>query len=360
MTEGAPRRVRLVVLFGGRSAEHDVSCVTAGHVMRAVDPLRYDVLPVGITREGQWVVAEDALSAIAAGAQSLPASIAPLGPDVEPAAALVRVDPDVPVVALPLLHGPMGEDGTMQGLLELLDVPYVGSGVLGSALAMDKAAAKDMVAQHGLPQARWRAFREYDRAAHAPAQLAAELGLPLFVKPANLGSSVGITKAHDLAELDAAIDLALEYDEWVVVEEAITGREIEVAVLGDEDPRLSVPGEIVPSHEFYDYDDKYLDGAAGLIVPAALDADEVRAVQELTRRAFVALRCEGMARVDFFYENPGRGFLLNEVNTIPGFTPISMYPRLWEASGIGYSQLVDELVALALARHSRRRRNTKR
>jgi D-alanine-D-alanine ligase len=364
---GTPDRVRLVVLFGGRSAEHDVSCVTASHVMRAVDPERYDVQPIGITREGQWVVAEDAARALAErGPQALPATIAPTGPDIEPTGALVPWDGhdvDASVVVFPLLHGPLGEDGTVQGMLELLDVPYVGSGVLGSALAMDKAAAKTMTAAAGITQPAWRAFREHDRAAVAPAAFADELGLPCFVKPANLGSSVGITKAHDLGELEAAIALALEYDEWVVVEEAIVGREIEVAVLGDEEPRASVPGEIVPSHEFYDYDDKYLDGAAGLLVPAPLDEAATAQVRALALDAFRALRCEGMARVDFFFETEGaqpRGFLLNEINTIPGFTPISMYPKLWAASGVSYPELIDELVRLALERHARRRRNTKR
>jgi D-alanine-D-alanine ligase len=363
-----PDRVRLIVLFGGRSAEHDVSCVTASHVMRAVDPERYDVQPIGITREGQWVLAEDAAHALAErGPQALPATIAPAGPDIEPTGALVARDAeandDLPVVVFPLLHGPLGEDGTVQGLLEVLDVPYVGSGVLGSSLSMDKAAAKLMAAACGVAQPRWRAFREHERREHSAARLADELGLPCFVKPANLGSSVGITKAHDLGELEAAIALALEYDEWVVVEEAITGREIEVAVLGDEEPRASVPGEIVPSHEFYDYDDKYLDGEAGLLVPAPLDDAATAQVRALALDAFGALRCEGMARVDFFYETEGsqaRGFLLNEINTIPGFTPISMYPKLWAASGVSYPELIDELVRLALARHARRRRNTKR
>lgn len=371
MTE-LPRRVRLVVLFGGRSAEHDVSCVTASHVLRAVDPVRYAVRPIGITREGQWVLAEEAAHALASGgAGALPEAIAPAGPDVVPTdLALVAggnggdtdgdTDGDAPLVVLPLLHGPLGEDGTVQGLLELLDVPYVGSGVLGSALAMDKLASKEMAARHGLAQAAWRGVREHERTTVSPARLATDVGLPCFVKPANLGSSIGITKAHDVDELEHALDVAFEYDEWVVVEQAIAGREIEVAVLGDREPRASVPGEIVPSHEFYDYDDKYLDGAAELRVPAPLAPEAADEVCALALRAFGALRAQGMARVDFFYDERGRGFLFNELNTIPGFTPISMYPKLWAASGVSYPELIDELVRLALARHARARRNTKR
>ena len=351
-------RIRLVVVFGGQSAEHDVSRVTAAHVLRAADPDRYDVVPVGITRDGRWLVAEAAAKALAEGV--VPPELAVDGPTISPQ-AVVEADPDAQVVVLPLLHGPLGEDGTVQGLLELADVAYVGSGVLGSALAMDKAKAKEVLAYHGIPQARWLAGRadEIDVARFA-AQVEAELGLPAFVKPANLGSSVGITKAHDRAELRAGLELALTYDEWVVVEEAVVGREIELAVLGSTVPRVSVPGEIVPSHEFYDYDDKYLAGEAGLIIPASLPADVVVDFQELAVAAFRALRCEGLARVDFLYEEGGRGPLLNEVNTRPGFTPISMYPALWEASGVGYAELVDELVGLALARHARRRRRTDR
>ena len=255
----------------------------------------------------------------------------------------------------------MGEDGTVQGLLELAGVPYVGAGVLGSALCMDKSASKDVLAARGLPQAKWSTAREQavddgfaDRAIEA-------LGLPVFVKPANLGSSVGVTKAHDRAELLDALDDALRYDEYVIVEEAVNGREIEVAVLGNASPRASVPGEVVPSHEFYDFDDKYLDGAAGLRVPAPLPATRAERVRQLAVDAYRALRVDGMARADFFFEEDGRGFLVNELNTIPGFTPISMYPKLWKASGLPYDELVDELVRLALERHDRRTRfDTKR
>ncbi|HVX17833.1 MAG TPA: D-alanine--D-alanine ligase family protein [Acidimicrobiales bacterium] len=352
-----PRRVRLVVLFGGVSAEHEVSCVTAAHVLAAADRDRYDLAPIGITRDGTWVRDDDAAATLGEGTAALPDRLEPAGTDVDPIPALRSPDPDLPVVVLPLLHGPHGEDGTVQGLLELADVPYVGTGVLGSAVGMDKAMAKVVAAQAGLPQCRWIEYRaggSHGNPADLAVRAAAELGFPLFVKPANLGSSVGISKAHDAAELATAIDSALSYDEVLVIEEAVAGREIEVGVLGDLDPQASVPGEIVPGAEFYDYDDKYLHDRAQLRIPAELPdaaADEVRA---LAVRAFVSLRASGMARVDFFYEADGRGWLLNEINTIPGFTPQSMYPKLWEATGVPYAELIDRLVGLALARHERR------
>jgi D-alanine-D-alanine ligase len=266
-------------------------------------------------------------------------------------------------VVLPLLHGPMGEDGTVQGLLELADVAYVGAGVLGSALAMDKAMAKEVLTAAGIPQARHVAFAEHEMTPAMPADIAADLGLPVFVKPANMGSSVGVSKAHSIEELRDAIAHALTYDEMIVVEEAIEGREIEVAVLGNLHPEASLAGEIVPGEEFYSYDDKYVTDGAQLLVPAPLGDDEMAEVRSLAVRTFRALRCEGLARVDFFLERDddgvGRGFLCNEVNTMPGFTPISMYPKLWIQSGVGYGELIDRLVDLAVERHSRRRRNTK-
>jgi D-alanine-D-alanine ligase len=259
-------------------------------------------------------------------------------------------------VVLPLLHGPYGEDGTVQGLLELAGIAYVGSGVLGSAVAMDKIMMKRAFTAAGLPQARYLGERESGDRDEYAARIVAELGLPVFVKPANMGSSVGVTKAHDRAELDAGIALAFDYDEWCVAEEAIVGREIEVAVLGDDPPEASAPGEIVPGDEFYSYADKYERDVAELLVPAPLSASQASEVRELAVRAFEACRCEAMARVDFFFDDAagGRGFLVNELNTIPGFTPISMYPKLWEHSGIAYPQLLDRLIELALARHDRR------
>ncbi len=353
-------RIRLVVLFGGQSAEHDVSRVTAAHVLRAADPARYDVHPIAITRDGGWVLAEDAARALAAGAHTLPAALDAAGPAVDPSPALRAPDATTQVVVFPLLHGPLGEDGTVQGLLELLDVPYVGSGVLGSAIGMDKAAAKEILAYNGVPLAPWVTLHAHERQAGTAREVADRLGLPVFVKPANMGSSIGVSRATDAAEIDAALDLAFSYDEVVVVEQAITGREIEVAVLGDLEPRASVPGEIVPSRTFYDYADKYLDNGAKLLVPAPLDEHESAEVRRFALDVFRVLRGSGMARVDFFYEEGRRGFLCNEINTIPGFTPISMYPKLWEATGVNYSELIDELVRLAQARHARRRRRTDR
>ncbi len=364
----SPDRVRLVVLFGGQSAEHEVSCVSAFHVLRAVDPERYELEAVGITREGQWVRADDAIAALQAGAGALPPAAAAadhleaVGTAVEPLPAVLPAGgDDLPVVVLPLLHGPHGEDGTVQGMLELAGVPFVGAGVLGSALCMDKLKAKDVLAAHGLPQVPWLGLRDTELDGVLARVDAAGLTYPLFVKPANLGSSVGVSRAATAAELVDACATAAQYDEWIIVEQGVTAREIEVAVLGNAAPRASVPGEVVPTHDFYDYDDKYLDGAAQLVIPADLPHAVTEEVRHLAVEAFTTLRCDGMARVDFFFEEGGRGLLINEVNTIPGFTPISMYPKLWEASGLPYGALIDELVRLALERHERRSRfSTKR
>jgi len=357
-------RIHLVVLFGGESAEHEVSCTTAAHVLKAADPARYRITPVGISTDGQWALADGAAAAIAAGPDAIPGRLDPTGSTASPTPLLAEATArQQRTVVLPLLHGPMGEDGTVQGLLELADVPFVGAGVLSSALAMDKAMAKQVLAAAGIPQARHRAFAEHELTPGLAAQLADELGLPAFVKPANMGSSVGVSKVRSAEELRDAIDHALTYDEIVVVEEAIDGREIEVAVLGNTAPRASLAGEIIPGEEFYSYDDKYVTDGAQLLVPAPLADDEMDEVRALALRAFGALRCEGLARVDFFLERGddgrGRGFLCNEVNTMPGFTPISMYPKLWIQSGMSYAALIDELVDLAFERHARRRRNTK-
>ena len=360
-------RIRLVVLFGGQSAEHEVSCVTAFHVLQAADPERYLLDPVGITRDGQWVRADRARVALEAGAGELAkatpgGALVASGTAVQPLSTVVPTGgDDLPVVVLPLLHGTKGEDGTVQGLLELAGVPFVGSGVLGSALCMDKLKAKDVFAANGLPQVRWFGLHdsELDQA-HARVAAAA-LPYPLFVKPANLGSSVGVSRVVTPADLDTALELAAGYDEWIVVEEGVDGREIEVAVLGNAAPRASVPGEIVKTHDFYDYEDKYVDGAAEQRIPADLPGPVADEVRRLAVAAFTALRCEGMARVDFFYDAAGRGLLINEINTIPGFTPISMFPQMWEATGLPYAALVDELVRLAIERHERRARfSTKR
>lgn len=358
-------RTHVIVIFGGESAEHDVSCVTAAHVLRALDPEKYSITTIAISRTGQWMLAEAAMAALARGRDALPDRLDAVGRPSslgEVIAASTR-DADNTVV-LPLLHGPMGEDGTVQGVLDLAHVAYVGAGVLGSAVSMDKATTKRVLAAEGIAQPSFVALREDDlsgaNAAKHIADAASRLGLPMFVKPANMGSSVGVTKAKTLDEALAAARAALAYDEWVVCEEAIIGREIEVAVLGNRQPRASVAGEIIPGREFYDYEDKYVGDGAQLLVPAPLSDEESTNVRNLALRVFNAVRAEGMARVDFFYEQQrangqtGRGFLCNEINTIPGFTPISMYPKLWQASGVAYPALLDELIALALERHARR------
>ena len=367
-------RIRLVVLFGGRSAEHDVSCVSARHVLAAVDPARYDVEPIGITRNGAWVLAEGAVAALEAGADAMPDHLTADGPAVDALPALASSDNETTVV-LPVLHGPMGEDGTMQGLLELAGVPYVGAGVLASALCMDKVAFKDHLAGHGLPQCAYRWMTVDDDVVRRPdgstvdlgieIQAAiGELGLPMFIKPANMGSSVGVSRATDEDEVRAAIELAATYDREVILEEEVVGREIEIAVLGNEDPEASVAGEIVPGADFYDYADKYEDGA-DLLIPAPLSADELAEMQRLAIGAYRACKVEGLSRVDFFYEDGSRdpsrsrGWLVNEINTMPGFTPISMYPKMWQASGLDYPALIDRLVELAIARHERTRRHTR-
>jgi D-alanine-D-alanine ligase len=356
-------RRRVLLLFGGRSAEHDVSRVTAVAVAKALDPDRYEIVPVGISTDGRWLAGGEATALMAAGPAALPGAFPVDGEELVGIGDLVassgRHGLDVDVV-LPLLHGPYGEDGTVQGLLELADLPYVGSGVLGSAVGMHKGAMKQMLAAAGIPQGAYLEFRDgQDRTAFT-ARVIAEFGFPCFVKPANMGSSVGVSKAHDEEELAAAIDVALGYDEEILVEAMIHGREIEVAVLGSLTPEASVPGEVVPGAEFYSYADKYEDGAAELLAPAPLSEAATAEVRDLAVRAFTACRCEGLARVDFFYEEAGRGFLVNELNTIPGFTPISMYPRLWEESGVPYSELLDRLIDLAIERHDRRARRAGR
>jgi D-alanine-D-alanine ligase len=265
---------------------------------------------------------------------------------------------ELPTVVLPILHGPNGEDGTVQGMLELAGLPYVGSGVLGSAVAMDKAMAKTVLDAEGIPQPGWRAVRRNDpeRDPGLLARLVAELGPTLFVKPANMGSSIGVTKATGVEELGAALVDALRYDDLVVIEEAVDARELECAVLGNDEPRASTVGEIVPGADFYDYEDKYAAGVAQTVVPAELDDATMEAARALALRTFRALRAEGMARVDMFLV--GDELMVNEINTIPGFTPISMYPMLWQASGLSYPALIDELVELALERHERRSRHS--
>ncbi len=345
----APASRPLIVLFGGQSAEHDVSCVTAKHVLDAVRRDTHTIVPIGISRDGQWSKATWSSDVDA---------LEPSGEPVDPF-ALLRETAESGGAVLPLLHGPFGEDGTVQGLCELAGVPYVGAGVLGSALAMDKIAAKHALDAHGLDQAAWRGLHVDEITAGTAATLLADLGSPVFVKPANMGSSVGVTRATDEVSLAKALDVAAQYDEWLVVEEAIVGREIEISVLGNRDVRTSLPGEIVAGAEFYTYEDKYVDGKAELLIPAPLTDDQIADMQRLAVAAYSALRVEGLARADFFFTADGR-WLVNELNTMPGFTPISMYPKMWAASGLDYPDLIDELIALAHDRHTRARRNTTR
>ena len=356
----ADSRINLVVIFGGQSAEHDVSCVTASHVLRAADPKKYRTIPVAISRHGEWSL--PSFTELPTGGidpQELPTRLEAIGTPTTQAVVASTVNSG-PTVVMPLVHGPLGEDGTLQGLLEMTGVAYVGSGVLASAIAMDKAMAKTIFAQAGIPQCKFVSLRDDSITPTALSSTASTLGFPIFVKPANMGSSVGVSKASNIEELRAAVQHAAEYDEWIVCEEAVNGRELEVAVIGNRSPRASVVGEITPGNDFYDYEDKYVSDSATLMIPAQLTPQQSDELRQLALRAYETLRCEGMARVDFFFEENGRGFLCNEINTIPGFTPISMYPKMWEASGLDYSDLIDELVMHAQERHSRRKRNTSR
>lgn len=359
---GRGGRIRVAVLFGGQSDEHDVSLRSAQTVIGALDPALYEVIPIGITREGGWLTGGDPmrqltarspLFALAAGNDAGEGS-RPDDSNQELAAmagsALLSGAVDV---IFPVLHGPRGEDGTVQGLMELANLPYVGSGVLGSAVAMDKAMAKTVLAEAGIPQGPWElvtrgAWRAEPEAVTARIETA--LGYPCFVKPANLGSSVGISKVHGPDDVAAALDLAAHFDRRIVVERGLDARELEIAVLGNDSPIASVPGEVVPCHEFYDYSAKYVEDGSELIVPADVSGEVVARIRELAVRAFTALDLAGMARVDFFLERATGDLYLNEVNTIPGFTSISMYPMLWAASGIPLSELVERLIGLAIER----------
>jgi D-alanine-D-alanine ligase len=363
------RKPRVAVVFGGRSGEHAISCVTASSVLAAIDRSVYDVVPIGITRTGRWLLAADDPSRWALSDGVLPEVVDADGPGVlaptqtgrydltvlEPGQlprALGTVD-----VVLPLLHGPFGEDGTLQGLLELADVRYVGSGVLASAASMDKHYMKVVLAGAGIQVGPYVVVdrRRWERHAEEVREDVEELGWPVFVKPARAGSSLGITKVKGPADLDAAIEAARRHDPKVIVEAAVEGREIECAVLESLDggaPATSLPGEITitSGHEFYDFEAKYLDEAAvRLTCPADLPDDLVYRVREMSARTFEALGCEGLARVDFFVQPDGE-VLVNEINTMPGFTPVSMYPRMWLATGLTYPELIDRLLRLALAR----------
>ncbi|MEW6509741.1 MAG: D-alanine--D-alanine ligase family protein [Bacteroidota bacterium] len=358
------RKMKVGVIFGGRSGEHEVSLVSASAVIQALDPEKYEIVPIGITPKGQWISSPSAMKMLKekAGMDSEPEKFLLPEPRRQGlvSAAELREAHDRLDVVIPMIHGTYGEDGTLQGLLELADIPYVGAGVLGSALGMDKIVQKKVFAEAGLPIVRYVWFLSSEcreRPEKTARAVERSLRYPVFVKPANTGSSVGISKAHNRAELVAGLGVAAEYDRKVICEQGIrNAREIECAVLGNTDPVASVPGEIVSSNEFYDYDAKYVDGKSAATIPARLPARTAGTVRRLAVAAFRAIDCAGMARVDFFVTRPKGRVYLNEINTIPGFTAISMYPKMWEASGVSFRELVDRLITLALERHQEKSR----
>jgi D-alanine-D-alanine ligase len=367
------RKLRVGVIYGGRSGEHEVSLASAAAVFQNLDPDRYEVVPIRIEKDGRWLLPKDPPT-LASAADVIHAGgrLRDSGREAHLVAhsdgdALLTINRDDSTVAgigldvvFPVLHGPYGEDGTVQGLLELANVAYVGAGVLASAVGMDKAVMKLVFGAQGLPVCDHAVVlkRDWDRDERSVLSgLAGRLGFPVFVKPANLGSSVGISKAKDPTGLRDAINVAAVYDRKIVVEAAVPqAREIECAVLGNDDPEASVPGEVVPSREFYDYEAKYLDTGSTVLIPAPLTDAQVQAVRTLAVAAFKAIDCAGMARVDFLMAGDTGRLYVNEVNTIPGFTTISMYSKLWQASGVGYADLLDRLIALALERHRDKQR----
>lgn len=389
-------KIRVGVLFGGRSGEHEVSLLSAASVLNAIDKEKYDVVPIGITKDGRWLAAEHAENLLTGKLVLEPRNLRAGDPqNTEPAAVLARgeaaVVPPEPIhrqsglmpfqtdaspmrrasdrainvdVIFPVLHGTFGEDGTIQGLLELADIPYVGAGVLGSAAGMDKDIMKALFIAAGLPIVKHVTIlrRDWENDPKKVEKQVAKLKYPVFVKPANLGSSVGISKAHNKKELGPAIEEAAKFDRKIVIEQGVGGakdkaREIECSVLGNDDPQASVPGEIVPIKEFYDYDAKYLDEGSELIIPAKLTKAEMKKVQELAVKAFKAVDCTGLARVDFLMDPKTGKIYINEINTMPGFTAISMYPKLWAASGLEYSDLIDRLIQLGIERHADKKKN---
>jgi D-alanine-D-alanine ligase len=380
------KKLRIGVIYGGRSGEHEISVASAASVIKSLDRSRYEPLPIRIEKDGRWTIADKAPTAMSAAeviAQARGTATRALRPgretvlvahpsedtlltierrphqrgsDDDGGAVVTGLGLDV---VFPVLHGPYGEDGTIQGLLELANVPYVGPGVLASAVGMDKAAMRLMFAAHGLPIAPWKAYlrRDWEQHREALTESALSLGLPLFVKPANLGSSVGISKVKTSDELAPAVERALEFDRKVVIEWGVPeAREIECAVLGNDDPQASIPGEVIPGREFYDYEAKYLDEGSRTVIPAELTPDQVAEIQRLAVAAFRAVDGAGMSRVDFLVSRPTGTVYLNEINTIPGFTTISMFAKMWEASGVPYPALVDRLIQLALERHADKQR----
>jgi D-alanine-D-alanine ligase len=375
------KKLRVGVLFGGRSGEHEVSLLSAASILKAIDRKKFDVVPIGITKEGRWLAAADAAGLLEGDQSAVARRLRAGDPEATPGAKLLHEGiptllapvpgPQGPEgkaidVVFPVLHGTFGEDGTIQGLFELAGIAYVGSGVLGSSAGMDKDVMKHLFAQAGLPIVKHIAILRSEWEASprkVTARIEAALKYPLFVKPANLGSSVGISKAHDRKELGPALDEAARYDRKLVVEQGVGGsksraRELEVGVLGNDDPKASVVGEIIPGKEFYDYEAKYLSEGSVPVIPAKLTRSEASRIREMAVAAFRACDLAGLARVDFLMEPDGkRRIYLNEVNTLPGFTQISMYPKLWQATGIPYSDLITRLIELAQERHEDKNRN---
>jgi len=342
-------KLRVGILFGGKSGEHEVSLRSAASIAAALDKTKYDVVPIGITKEGHWLSAADSLKLLPAAGGSQDAQVTAIQLSFDPTASQ-PVD-----VVFPMLHGTYGEDGTVQGLLEMAGLPYVGAGVLGSAAGMDKDVMKRLFRDNGLPVVEWILLLRSGLGG-ARKKVEQAFNYPVFVKPANLGSSVGVSKAHGAKELEQALELAASFDRRIIVERAVDARELECSVLGNDKPIASLPGEIVPAGEFYDYDAKYVNEDSRLLIPAPLSAEQTAELRDFACRAFQAIDCAGMARVDCFLERGTGKIFLNELNTIPGFTSISMYPKLWEATGIPYSELLDRLIALALERHEEKRR----
>ncbi len=376
------KKLRVGVLFGGRSGEHEVSLLSAASILKAIDRRKFDVVPIGITKEGRWLAAADAAGLLEGDRRAVTRSLRAGDPEATPGAKLLHEGiptllapvpgPQGPEgkaidVVFPVLHGTFGEDGTIQGLFELAGIAYVGSGVLGSSAGMDKDVMKSLFAHAGLPIVKHITIlrSEWEGSPRkAIAQIEAALKYPVFVKPANLGSSVGISKAHDRKELGPALDEAAKYDRKLVIEQGVGGskscaRELEVGVLGNDDPKASVVGEIIPGKEFYDYEAKYLSEGSVPVIPAKITRAEAKQIREMAVAAFRACDLAGLARVDFLMEPDGkRRIYLNEVNTLPGFTQISMYPKLWEATGIPYSDLITRLIELGLERHQEKARNS--
>jgi len=359
-------KLRVGLIYGGRSGEHEVSILSANSVISAINRQKYEVVPIGITKEGKWLVGQSPAPLV----ESKELTVRLLGSDAggEEISLMSKTKSgeilsglrDKIDVIFPVMHGPFGEDGTIQGLLELAELPYVGGGVLASAVGMDKALMKAVFKQAGLPVGDYQVYlrKEWrDNPTLVLTEIERGLGYPCFIKPANLGSSVGISKAHDRMELKKALDLAALYDRKLVIEKLLTGREIECGVLGNDEPLASVPGEIIPCTEFYDYDAKYILNDSQLTIPAPLDAALAQKVQELALRSFKAVDCAGLARVDFFVDIDKNEIYVNEINTMPGFTKISMYPKMWEATGVSYSDLIDRLLQLALERFEDKKQN---